>query len=199
MLAHPTRTAGLALVERWSLDAPALSERHSEGELARVASLAADASFAECLAAWRLDRNARGNPPVPGDWTAALVLSNREASVMHETVGLVEWMRSSWSGARKSARKRQAARASFAAALAIRGAEDATHAGEIRTCVDGLEAEPGGLAPVPLLSGDDLIAAGLAPGPRFRELLERAYDRQLEGEVGSPQEALAAAIREFRG
>ena len=164
-----------------------------------MAALPHQASFAESLAAWRLDRSARRDPPSPGNWTDALVLSNREASDMHDTVGLVDWMRSSWSGARKSARKRKAARASFAAALAIRGAEDATHASEIRTCVDALAAEPGGLAPIPLVTGDDLIAAGLAPGPRFRELLERAYDRQLEGEVSSPQEALAAAILEFRG
>ena len=199
MLAHPTRAAGLALVEQWSLDAPALLEPHSTGELARVSALPEHASFAESLAAWRLDRLSRDVPPSPGDWTAALVLSNREAADMAETVALVEWIRSSWQGARTAARKRRAARPAFAAALAIRAGEDRDHASEIRLCVGALEREPGGLAPVPFISGDDLIAAGLAAGPRFKELLERAYDRQLECEVRSREEALEAAIREIRG
>lgn len=194
MLAHPSRAAGLALVERWSLDAPALTERHSEGDLARVRSLAPEASFAESLAAWRLDRLARTDPAAAGDWTAALVLSNREGAEMEETLALVSWLRESWSTARKSARKRRAARPTFGAAVAVRSAEDPDHAREIREGVDALRAERGGLAPAPWVSGDDLIAAGLAAGPRFRELLERAYDRQLEGEVGSREEALAAAI-----
>ena len=199
MLAHPTRAAGVALVEQWSLDAPALAERHSEGALARVRALAAHATFAESLAAWRLDRLAREGAPSPGDWTAALVLSNREAMDMEETLSLVRWIRESWPGARTSARKRRAARAAFGAALAIRSAEDPAGAEEVSACVDSLRAEPGGLAPAPFISGDDLIAAGLAAGPRFRELLERAYDRQLEREVRSREEALAAAIREIRG
>jgi poly(A) polymerase len=199
MLAHRTRAEGLGLVEAWSLDAPALGEAHSVGELLRVRRLSADASFAESLAAWRLDRLARPDAPTPGNWTAALVLSNREAADMAETLALVEWIRSSWSGARTSARKRRASRPAFAAALAISAAEDGSHAREIEACVDALRREPGGLAPAPFLSGDDLIAAGLAAGPRFRDLLERAYDRQLECEVRSRQEALEAAIREIRG
>lgn len=198
MLAHPTRAAGLDLVERWSLDAPALMERHSEGALARVDALEPEASFAESLAAWRLDRLARADAPAAGDWSAALVLSNREDADMHEVLALVEWIRSSWAGARTAARKRRAARPAFAAAVAIRAAEDAAHAREIRDRVEALRAEPGGLAPAPFVSGDDLIAAGLAAGPRFKELLERAYDRQLEGEVGSREEAISAAIREIR-
>ncbi len=198
MLAHPTRADGLALVERWALDAPALAEPHSEGELARVSALAPGATFAESLAAWRLDRVARADPPAPGDWTSALVLSNREASDMAETVALVEWIRANWTGAPKSARKRRAARPAFAAAAAIRQAEDAAHAEEILRTVAELGAEPGGLAPAPLVSGDDLIAAGMVAGPQFKALLERAYDRQLEGALTSREEALAALIRDIR-
>ena len=41
-----------------------------------------------------------------------------------------------------------------------------------------LEQEP---LPQPLLSGRDLIALGHRPGPRFREILDRAFDAQLEG------------------
>ena len=118
---------------------------------------------------------------------------------MAETVALVEWIRASWSGARTSARKRRAARPAFTAALAIRAAEDRSHAREIDACVDALRSEPGGLAPVPYVSGDDLIAAGLKAGPQFKDLLERAYDRQLDCEVRSREQALSALIREIRG
>lgn len=199
MLAHPTRAAGIALVERWLLDAPALLEPHSEGDLARVGALPPHASFGESLAAWRLDRLARASAHHGGDWTAALVLSNREAAELADTVDLVGWIRASWAGARKSGRKRRAAGRTFAAAVAIRGAEDPSHAAEVEACVEALRGEPGGLSPAPFVTGDDLIAAGLAAGPRFKDLLERAYDRQLEGEVRSREEALDAAIREIRG
>ncbi len=35
--------------------------------------------------------------------------------------------------------------------------------------------------PEPLLTGDDLIAAGYQPGPEFREILDRIMDEQLDG------------------
>lgn len=46
------------------------------------------------------------------------------------------------------------------------------------------------IAPQPFLSGHDLIAMGLAPGPIFRELLDAAYEEQLEGSVRDKEEAL---------
>lgn len=50
---------------------------------------------------------------------------------------------------------------------------------------------PEELAPAPLLTGADLIAAGMRPGPEFKALLDRAYDAQLDGEVGTTEDALA--------
>ena len=47
------------------------------------------------------------------------------------------------------------------------------------------------LAPPPLLTGADLIAAGMKPGPEFKRLLEKAYDAQLDGEVTTTRDALA--------
>jgi poly(A) polymerase len=41
-----------------------------------------------------------------------------------------------------------------------------------------------------LVTGDDLIASGYEPGPRFREMLALAEDAQLEGRIGSRDEAL---------
>ena len=56
-----------------------------------------------------------------------------------------------------------------------------------------------GLAPVPLLSGDDLIAAGHRPGPHFAVALAAAYDAQLAGHISSLEEAVAIAERTFHG
>ena len=49
--------------------------------------------------------------------------------------------------------------------------------------------------PPRLVTGDDLIAMGYAPGPLFRLVLEAVRDAQLEGEVTTREEALALARR----
>jgi len=50
------------------------------------------------------------------------------------------------------------------------------------------------LNPRPLLSGHDLAAQGLAPGPAFRTILERVRDAQLDGRLQDPAAALAFAL-----
>jgi len=51
--------------------------------------------------------------------------------------------------------------------------------------------------PSPLVTGDDLIAAGHVPGPRFREILNAVEDAQLEGRLSSRDAALEFVRREF--
>ncbi|HCC56730.1 MAG TPA: phosphohydrolase [Solibacterales bacterium] len=46
------------------------------------------------------------------------------------------------------------------------------------------------LKPAPLLTGNDLIAAGYTPGPQFAKWLELVEDAQLEGRVSTAEEAL---------
>ena len=53
------------------------------------------------------------------------------------------------------------------------------------------------MRPVPLVTGDDLIAEGHAPGPRFREILTAVEDAQLEGRLASRDVALEFVRREF--
>jgi poly(A) polymerase len=59
------------------------------------------------------------------------------------------------------------------------------------------EIPPEKIRPAALVSGDDLIAAGYAPGPRFREILEAVEDGQLEGRLLSHDAALEFIRREF--
>jgi poly(A) polymerase len=53
----------------------------------------------------------------------------------------------------------------------------------------------GTLDPEPILTGNDLMAMGLSPGPRFKPLLERVREAQLDGTVRSGEEARALVRR----
>jgi poly(A) polymerase len=56
---------------------------------------------------------------------------------------------------------------------------------------------PAAIRPVPLITGDDLIAAGYRAGPQFKKILSAVEDGQLEGRLRSREEALAFARSEF--
>jgi poly(A) polymerase len=59
------------------------------------------------------------------------------------------------------------------------------------------EIPPEVMRPAPLVTGDDLIAQGHAPGPKFREILNAVEDAQLEGRLPSRDAALDFVRREF--
>jgi tRNA nucleotidyltransferase (CCA-adding enzyme) len=55
----------------------------------------------------------------------------------------------------------------------------------------GVEHRP----PAPLLLGRHVLALGVPPGPRVGEILRQVYEQQLDGEVPTIDEAVAAAAR----
>jgi tRNA nucleotidyltransferase/poly(A) polymerase len=59
----------------------------------------------------------------------------------------------------------------------------------LRTKAEEFANEP--IIPPPLVRGDDLIALGMKPGPRFGEILEAVETLQLEGTLTAHEEALA--------
>ncbi len=59
------------------------------------------------------------------------------------------------------------------------------------------ETPPEKIRPAPLVTGDDLIAAGHVPGPKFREILEAVEDAQLDGRLLERDAALEFVKREF--
>lgn len=77
--------------------------------------------------------------------------------------------------------------------LAWLGAEDPTLRGNLLRYASGLAAF------APLIGGADLAELGLAPGPRYGEILRAVLDAQLEGRVTSREEALALAHRLAEG
>lgn len=61
------------------------------------------------------------------------------------------------------------------------------------------ELQQSEFAPAPLITGDDLTAAGGHPGPAFKRALDAVYDAQLEGRATSRNQALEMAMRIIRG
>ncbi|HUG91685.1 MAG TPA: CCA tRNA nucleotidyltransferase [Planctomycetaceae bacterium] len=61
------------------------------------------------------------------------------------------------------------------------------------------DTPPEALNPPPLVTGNDLIAAGLQPGSRFKTLLEAVRDAQLNGEIHTRDEALRVLEGLLRG
>jgi poly(A) polymerase len=53
------------------------------------------------------------------------------------------------------------------------------------------------MRPAPLVTGEDLIAQGHVPGPKFREILSAVEDAQLEGRLTARDAALEFVRREF--
>src|SRR5216117_3057541 len=53
------------------------------------------------------------------------------------------------------------------------------------------------IIPPPLVRGDDLMALGLKPGPKFGEILDAVETRQLEGTLRTREEALKWVQREY--
>jgi poly(A) polymerase len=61
------------------------------------------------------------------------------------------------------------------------------------------QTPPEQVRPERLLTGDDLLAMGLPPGPDFARILRGIEDAQLEGQLSTKEEAKEYAVRNFKG
>jgi hypothetical protein len=59
------------------------------------------------------------------------------------------------------------------------------------------ELPPAELKPPPLITGEDLIAAGYRPGPAFSRILAAVEDAQLESKIRSREDAMALVRAQF--
>ncbi len=73
--------------------------------------------------------------------------------------------------------------------LALSQAGEPAAVDDLEYCRGKLRLPPEELDPPPLLTGDDLVARGWKPGPRFREVLGRVRNAQLDGEIQTPNDA----------
>lgn len=207
MLGHPSRAVAVARLHELALDGPMLEEG-AMGVPAlgfrTLASEAAGESIGAGLAAWCLDRGVRPEQAAAGlrggawqamleRWRRGLCLSNEEAAGFAEILGVVRALRVDWSGLGMAGQKRLTQAPGFGAGAAFVAVWDGQLGGMIAGRVRELERTASGLAPKALISGEDLIGAGLRPGPGFKRILDGVYDAQLEDRISSRDEAIALA------
>lgn len=208
MLGHATRAGALVRLRDLDLERPVLMsgaaggptivpDRHTSGLV--VARLGPDASTNLALAAWTLDL---GIPLVEAALDAfvrtlrgALCLGNEERDELRHTLHGLRLLTDpgSWPAWGVAQRKRFASGPRYPGAIALLRAIDVARAARVETEVSGLASTFGGLGPEPLLTGDDLVAAGWSPGPAFKRVLDAVYDAQLEGRIASKGEAMELA------
>lgn len=212
MLLLPSRAAAAALLQRLGLDAPVLESPHLDAPLPTLEALGpGPVPYTTALAAWAFDRSDANPatipppdvPPPPRGrrartreeggflhtWREALRLSNEERDDLAAVLAGYAALDSGWATAGPAQQKRFAAHPWFPETLRLlRIRKPELHA-DIVVRTAELSATPSGLAPEPFMTGDDLVAMGIQPGPRFKQLLDTLYDAQLEGRVRSKSEA----------
>jgi len=194
MLTDVNRTVAAWEMQYLGLDASALEEPNCLAAPRLLGRMPDEVEFGTALAAWMIDRHgddASVHEDRTRGWTAALVLSNDESQALGHALAVYRVLRSTWPGLGVARQKRLAAAPAFAAGLLLLRSRDTQAFVDVRRRVDELARS--GLAPTPLVSGGDLIADGLRPGPLFRTILDAVYDAQLEGLIGSRDEALRLA------
>lgn len=126
-------------------------------------------------------------------WRTALCISNEEQAALRQSLMILAQLEDSFMTLSESAQKRIAAREAFPAACMLLFARRPDYAAEVVHRLKQLCERFGGIRPTPLVSGDDLIADGFAPGPKFKLILESVYDRQLCGEITTRSEGIESA------
>ncbi len=194
MLSSPNRARAATELQRLGLDEAVLDGVRRTATPTRLSGLPADAAYPTALAAWLLDRGEPGDDP-PVDralrWSRALLLSNVDQHALCRTLQIYLTLSGDWSSLGVAGQKRLAAQPDFEQALAILQAADRDAWAVVRDRRGELALT--GLAPAPLITGEDLIGLGMEPGPIFRNVLDAVYDAQLEGGLESRDAALALA------
>lgn len=188
MLADSTRAESVRLLLETGLAAQVLPEIASKDDVARfVSRLPADAGFPLALAALLLPCvDAEKAMDVCRRWR----LSNKE-------IELVGWLVQHHASLDNAAAMPWSKLQPFLVAEDIGDlltlVETASPTGEQAAahCRQLLTQPRETLDPPPLLTGNDLLASGIPSGPRYKILLERIRDAQLDGIVHTKAEALA--------
>lgn len=211
MLAHPARARAAAIMQQLGLDAAALNEPATapaapalQPMLPSMAALTPEAAFPVALAAWALDRHAAAGATAasPGGgagpagllspeaaraviarWRGALCLSNEERACALAALEGAARLVAEFHGLGVAGQKRLAAAEWFPNAMALLVTRRPGDYAQISRRVGELAEIPPGIAPIPIMNGDDLVMLGFRPGPRFKRLLDRLYDEQLEGRL----------------
>jgi tRNA nucleotidyltransferase/poly(A) polymerase len=202
MAEHPSRAIAARFISELSLEPPVfMSAAVSRGPRTWtvLAALPPEVGFAPSLAAWAMDMGlATGDQAVDElirQWRTALTLSNEDRDLLRSILVTLPVLEHQWPNMRVARQKRLAAAPWFGEALVLARAANPGLASEVESRIEILACTAGGLWPQPLVTGDDLVALGLAPGPLFKRVLDEVFDAQLEGKVQAKGEALELAGR----
>lgn len=187
MLADPSRAIAAQLAEATGLDRTILgSSRSGPTTFNRLSALPPQVPWVDALLAWELDRSSTAE--MADRLNTHLVLSNEERLEVAEMFETRRRFLKEWEGLGIAGRKRLASTKMFDRTLQLVRIEQPELAAMIADSV--AELRKTGLDPRPLLSGDDLIEAGISPGPAFGRVLFSVYDAQLEGRIHTKVDAL---------
>ena len=197
MLEHPVRVAALDLLasfpqmfeEVFGLPvAPEAAQR----DWPVTAGLPSETTRPVALFAMLLDLQLS----TPADHIAALrarlMLSNEETDELTWLTARLPQLEE-WEDLAKSAFKRMMADGRFHHLEAVYRADPANAEQLLAFGERTTSLREEGVAPPPYVTGDILIKLGAAPGPTFKLWLDSLYDRQLEGEFPTREDALSAA------
>ena len=188
----PRPATAAALLSDLGLTAVVLGHHKEIQPATRLPRLGPQAHYPTRLLAWFRDigwEGTRAGEQARGQ----LMLSNDEAHALRATDQLCRAVARGWAGAGMALKKRWAADPAFAQAMLLLETQAPDTAQQIGDDTRALASDGVGIAPPPLITGDDLIAMGLRPGPNFKALLDQTYDAQLEGRVRGKDQALAFA------
>jgi poly(A) polymerase len=197
MVEHPARVAALNLLASFpemfeEVFGAAVNPKAPERDWPVVAGLPKETERAVVLMAMLRDMEIT----TPGEAIAILrlrlMLSNEETEAL---LWLAQkWpVLEEWEDLSKAAMKRMMADGRWRDLEALYRADPA-NADQLLAFGERIASlQQEGVAPPPLVTGDALIKIGAQPGPTFKRWLDALYDRQLEGEFATKQEALEAA------
>jgi poly(A) polymerase len=200
MLLHPTRAEAARSIQRLSLDKAVLDlgPRHALASAATgphastlpaltnlPAHLWPGAGLDAPLLAWLIDRGVPAHelPPALPALKRALCLTNDQVEALRHAADLLAALTTTpdtWPRATIAQRKRWCVHPGLIAVLMTLRTTHPPLAATIEADLTTLAADGIGLAPPPMITGDDLIAARCRPGPRFKQALEAAYNTQIE-------------------
>jgi len=197
MLTNQNRGVAAWEIQYLGLDRILFAEESCMNAPTRLGRLPSSASYATALAAWIFDRHTSNADlyEIAAKWRVQLLLSNRTFDELNEILTLHQQLYT-WSTLGTAKQKRTVDSDQFFSALSIIQCEDRAMFVDIRRCISILEKT--GISPNRLINGNDLLDAGVPPAETLGDVLEAVYDAQLEGAIGSKDEALSLALAIYK-
>jgi tRNA nucleotidyltransferase/poly(A) polymerase len=204
ILTHQARARGVELLARCGLLEVVLPETRVLHEVAgawertlKILAALHEPTFSMALAALirevpRLDHNIRDLPQtIFGRWKLSTDELEEVEKLLSEESLILEASRVPWPRLQRVLVASRVDKLLGYCEAVARGTDDPPAQQEVEFCRAKLALPASELNPAPLISGDDLKAEGIPPGPTYREILEQVRDAQLEQRITSREQAMA--------